>query len=126
MGEDAKEHSEDTPRRGFSRLPLGIEATLHTLHGPKKVWLIDLSQGGALVVMNEVLKVGDCVLQWLHFEAFGTATRRAGSEVGIRFDEPLSHRVIFATRHKAPSIVGDKEARASREAQAWASGLSRG
>ncbi len=113
----------DTPRRDFARLRLGAPALLQTLDARLKVEIVDLSQGGAhLILPDKSCFVKDCLLVWLSFEAFGAVTWRDGVHMGMRFDEPISQKAILETRRKAPSIASERADEVSFAAREWASG----
>lgn len=108
--------------RNFGRLPLGITAWLETLDGRKQVRLVDLSQGGAHVVLPHDLGVRDCVLTWLGFEAFCSAAWRKGEDLGLAFEEPLPIATLVATRNVAPSIIREESLSAETAARDWVQG----
>ena len=103
------------PRRAHSRLPVGIEAFLETLEGRQTVRLIDLSTAGAHLQLSQPEPVREGMVRWLDFETFGMAMWQSDCDVGLKFDELLSHRILFQTRQRAPSVVLEM-------AQAWVSG----
>jgi len=70
------------PRRLHLRLQLGISAQLETLDGRQRVDLIDLSQGGAHVILGKESDCHEAVLTWLHFETFGTVVWHDGRDIG--------------------------------------------
>jgi hypothetical protein len=111
------------PRRGKARLRLGIPAHLLTVHGRSRVTLLDLSQSGArLQYAGE--RIGDGVLEWLDHEAFGSVVRRAGGEVGLRFDEPITHAWVLDTRARLPAIARTED-QLRRFAREWVRGEDR-
>ena len=112
----------DEPRRDYARLRLGISAQLQTLDGPQRVRLMDLSQGGAHLVLSRPEPLKQAFLSWLGFEAFGDIVWQEGSEVGMRFDRPLTLGQLVETRHCAPSVVRDEEHDAQVAARAWVAG----
>lgn len=99
---------EENAKRDFLRVEVGLAAHLVTLEGPKRVHILDLSQGGARIAVSEgvsVEDIRDCLLSWLGFEAFGTVGRRQGNEFAMVFDEPLRPVVIKKTREHSPFVV---------------------
>ncbi|MBO0749243.1 MAG: PilZ domain-containing protein [Porphyrobacter sp.] len=112
-------------RRAHSRLRLGISAHLQTLDGRRKIRLIDLSQGGARIVLGEPLDTRQGVLKWFHFEAFGTVVWREGKHLGIGFDEALPLSVLIETRQWAPTVVREDAIRARKAAREWVTGNHR-
>lgn len=108
--------------RSYGRLPLGIPAHLETIHGRKTVRLVDLSQGGAHVVVPADLQIRDCVLTWLGLEAFCTAAWRDGEHLGLTFEEPLALGKLVATRNVAPSIIREESLSAETAAREWVQG----
>ncbi|HYD23859.1 MAG TPA: PilZ domain-containing protein [Croceibacterium sp.] len=103
------------PRRAYSRLRVGIDASLDTLDGRQKVRLIDLSRAGAHVVLSQPETIREGVLRWLRFDTFGIAMWQAEDDVGLKFDRLLPLRVLDETRERAPAVVLEM-------AQAWVTG----
>ena len=62
---DLHANGETPSRRACPRLPLGIGARFDTLDGCQKVRLIDLSEGGAHIILSEPGEVSEGVLAWL-------------------------------------------------------------
>lgn len=121
MGEESK--------RDFQRLHLGVLGHIETLNGRRRVEIVDLSQGGAYVVLMdgaevETYDVYDCVLRWMDFEAFGEVRRREGSHFGIAFDEPLRPGVIKATLGQASGSVRNDALDLKEAARLWANGFN--
>lgn len=108
-------------RRAFLRLRVGIGARLDTLAGSQKVRLIDLSQGGAQVILSRPEEAGAGVLTWMNFETFGDLAWREEGHVGLKFDKLLPLGCLAETRRRAPSVVREEEL-GSKLAQAWVSG----
>ena len=107
------------PRRVHLRLQLGMPAQLETLDGRQRVRLLDLSQGGAHVVLGQESDFHEAVLTWLRFEMFGMVVWREGLDVGLEFDKLIPLGVLVETRLSAPTVVREEEERAARE---WVSG----
>ena len=103
------------PRRAYSRLHVGIDATLETLEGRQTVCLVDLSQAGAHVVLSEPQTIREGVLRWLNFDTFGVAMWQGEEGVGLKFDRLLPAHILDETRERAPGLVLEM-------AQAWVSG----
>ena len=106
--------TEDTPpvpevdadllRRRYARLRLGIPARFETLYGRQPVRLVDISHGGAHIVLADPAPVREGVLMWMRFEIFGIAMWQEEESVGLEFDRPLSLQCLRATRDFAPEI----------------------
>jgi len=112
--------------RDYARLTLGVPATLQTLDARLRVEIVDISQGGAHCVLPSKDDFAqECLLSWLRFEAFGAVSWRKGADIGIAFEEPLSHRTIFETRRKVAEILQQDSARTEAEARTWAQGAMR-
>lgn len=109
--------------RAFPRLQLGISAQLETLEGRQRVRLMDLSQGGARVILGNPGSIRECVLTWIRFETFAIVAWVDGKHVGLEFDKPLPLSVLVETRQRAPSVVREE---AERAAQDWVAGVSGG
>ena len=116
----------DMDDRQYARLVLGVPATLETLDARLRIEIVDISQGGAHVLLpNDDAFAKDCLLVWLRFEAFGTVIWRKGAHIGIVFEKPLSHTTIFETRKNAASILEQEAAKIENEARSWAQGARR-
>ena len=111
-----------TPRRTHPRLRLGITARIETLEGQQRVRLMDLSQGGAHLILTQPSDIRKAVLTWLTFEAFGDIVWSDGSHYGITFDKPLPLACLVETRQRAPSVVRDEELGAENAARDWVAG----
>ncbi|KWV96260.1 MULTISPECIES: PilZ domain-containing protein [unclassified Erythrobacter] len=110
-------------RRDYQRLTLGVPAILETIDARHRVEIVDISQGGAqLVLPRKDAFAQECLLIWLHYEAFGSVSWRKGAHIGLTFDEPLSHKTIFETRRNAEAIVRQDAERTQNEARNWAQG----
>lgn len=112
------------PRRAFARLRLGIAAQLETLDGRQKVRLIDLSQGGAHVILSQPGDIREAVLTWLHFETFGTVAWSEDEHIGLEFEKPLPVGVLVETRQRAPSVVREEAMGAELAARDWVAGTA--
>lgn len=108
-------------RRAAPRLQLGIGARFDTLDGRQNVRLIDLSQGGAHVILSQPGEVSEGVLAWLGFDSYAAAAWQRDDHVGLTFDRPLPLAWLVETRKRAPSVV-QEEAMGSELARAWVSG----
>ena len=112
----------ETPsRRANPRLPLGIGARFDTLGGRQKVRLLDLSQGGAHVILSEPGEFREGVLAWLGFDSYAVVAWQREQHVGLEFDRPLPLAWLVETRKRAPSVVKE-EAMGSELARAWVEG----
>ena len=120
MADSHSQHGVDS-RRAFLRLQVGIGARLDTLDGSQKVRLIDLSQGGAHVVLSRPEEAGAGVLTWMNFETFGELAWIEESHLGLKFDKLLPPGCLAETRRRAPSVVRDEEM-GTTLTQAWVSG----
>ena len=127
MGTQARDISE--PReRDFLRLPLGVLGYLETLEGRKRVEIVDLSQGGAHILLLEhddrvASDISDCFLKWLQFDAFGTVTWKDGPRMGLAFEQPLRPGVIKETKKQAPIMVRRDFDELRNAAKLWSKGV---
>lgn len=119
---DSPEDQDKAPRRAFSRLPLGISAQLQTLDGRQRVRLMDLSQGGAHVILSKPGNVRQAVLTWLEFETFGTVAWSEEQNLGLEFDRWLPLSVLVETRRRAPSVVREEAMGEQQAAREWVAG----
>jgi hypothetical protein len=122
------DHEANETKRDFLRLPLGVLGFIETLNGRQRVEIVDLSQGGAYVVLMDAAKasryeVRDCVLRWMNYEAFGEVKRRDGVHFGIAFDEPLRPGVIKDTRKHASLNIRNDFYELKDAARLWARGI---
>jgi hypothetical protein len=101
---------------------LGISAQLQTLEGRQTVRLIDLSQGGAQVIVSRGGDIRQAVLTWLRFESFGTVAWTDGPHIGLEFDKPLPLQVLVETRQRAPSVVREEAMGTEIAAREWVAG----
>ena len=119
---ESLEPREQAPRRAYSRLRLGITAQLETLDGRQRVRLIDLSQGGAHLILSQEGDIRQAVLTWLRFETFGTVVWHDGANIGLTFDKLLPLAVLVETRQRAPSVVREEAMGAQMAAREWVAG----
>jgi len=110
------------PRRRKARLRVGIPASLVTLGGRQDISLVDLSETGARLKVDEPDKIGSGVLNWLGFEAFGSVVWRRGHTVGVHFDSPIDHEWVLTTREWLPRLPTSKE-ELKRFARDWVNGV---
>jgi hypothetical protein len=108
-------------RRNYARLNVGIGARLITLDGTQRVRLIDLSQGGAQLILSEPGNITAGLLSWLDFEAFGETAWHEDDRLGLKFERLLPLTCLVQTRGQAPSVVR-AELLGEDIAQAWVSG----
>jgi hypothetical protein len=109
------------PRRRKARLRVGIPAAIVTLDGRQEISLVDLSETGARLKVEDPAKIGSGVLNWLGFEAFGSIVWRRGHTVGIHFDNPIAHEWVLTTREWLPKLPTSKE-ELRRFARDWVNG----
>ena len=108
-------------RRNFARLNVGIAARLITLDGSQAVRLIDLSQGGAQLILSKPGGIAAGLLTWLDYEAFGELAWHEDDRIGLKFERLLPLACLVGTREKAPSVVR-AELLGEDIAQAWVAG----
>ena len=121
---ESESSKDQSPRRGYSRLRLGIAARLETIAGTQSVRLIDLSQNGARLILSQPGEIRDAVLTWLKFEAFGSVIWREGDQVGMHFDELVPIEQLLETRQRAP-VELDRDLHARDAARDFVSGRAR-
>lgn len=109
------------PRRGNSRLRVGIPAAFETVNGQQTITLVDLSQSGARLQIHDSEPVGRGVLKWVGFEAFGTVVRREGNEIGLQFETPLEPAWVLYTKEWLSARPSAKD-ELRHFAQDWVSG----
>ena len=124
-----RHHETTAPEeRDFLRLPLGVLGYLETLEGRKRVEIVDLSQGGAHILLLEhddraASDISDCFLRWLQFDAFGTVTWKDGPRIGLAFEEALRPGVIKETKKQAPIMVRRDFDELRNAAKLWSKGV---
>ena len=114
--------------RDFLRLPLGVLGYLETLEGRKRVEIVDLSQGGAHVLLLEhddraASDISDCFLKWLQFDAFGTVSWKDGPRLGLAFEDALRPGIIKETKKQAPIMVRRDFDELRNAAKLWSQGI---
>lgn len=120
MAEILSDNGNDS-RRNFARLEVGVMARLATLDGAQPVRLVDLSQGGAQLILSRPEEAGAGVLTWLNFETFGELAWQEEERIGLKFDQLLPPGCLAETRRRAPSVVRDEELGVSLT-KAWVAG----
>lgn len=110
------------PRRNFSRLQVGIIARLDMLSGWQKVRLIDLSQGGAQLILSRPQPLDEGVLRWLRFEVYGDVVWQEDEHVGLKFDGLLPLARLVETRQRAPTVVREEAMATEIAAQDFVAG----
>jgi hypothetical protein len=92
---------------------LRLAARVVLLQGTLSCILTDLSTGGARILINQRLRIGDqAVLTWGRgLEAFGEIVWAAETHCGILFEEPLPETVLKSARdlHDSERLPGDLE-----------------
>ena len=119
---DSPEDQGQAPRRAYSRLRLGISAQLETLDGRQRVRLMDLSQGGAQMILSRPGHIRQAVLTWLSFEVFGSVMWHEDQHIGLAFDRLLPLTVLVETRQRAPSVVQEDAMVTAQAAREWVAG----
>lgn len=103
MGGAFQLHSHHGVRRAYSRLRVEMPARLMTLDGWRMGAMLDLSQGGARLLLDTPGRFSGGVLHWLDYQAFGYPVWRAGRDIGLEFEEALPLDWVIATRGWNPS-----------------------
>lgn len=83
--------------RRSPRLRLGMRARLMTLERTYPVVLEDLAESGARITLPATDDFVVCVLRWMDYQVFADVAWRDGLDVGLRFDKPISARMLQAT-----------------------------
>ncbi len=107
----------ETPvhRRAFARLRTKYPAKLILLSDNLKGYLLDLSETGAKVILDDCdVLHGEGVLQWAGFEVFGKVSWTKDSICGFEFLEDLSANAVQTTR-ALPHWSEDLELESCRE-----------
>lgn len=109
------------PRRAKARLRTGIPAALVTLNGRQEITLVDLSETGAGILVDDPGHIAGGVLQWMGYEVYGAVVRRVGQDVGLQFDAPIDPAWVLDTRAWLPELTDDK-GQLRRFARDWVGG----
>ncbi|MFC0687474.1 PilZ domain-containing protein [Novosphingobium clariflavum] len=89
----------DRGRRARSRLRVRLPVRVVTRTQTKVGILADLSQSGAKIATDALLKVGgEVLLEWGKFEAFGEVVWTRGQYCGVAFFDPISEGILLGTR----------------------------
>ena len=114
-------------RRGAARLRLSLPARLQTMTDTRRCILLDLSQTGAKIGLEEPLRGGASAILELHgIDQFGTIVRQSkggnGGINGLEFEAPLTRSDVLAVRQFAETFE-EREMQALRsEVRAWVMG----
>jgi hypothetical protein len=95
-------------RREHARLRVGIPAYFETLEGRLRVRLVDISQGGAHLILPGDVPIREGVLMWMRFDVFGMTVWQQDDELGMKFERPLPREWLIETREVAPDIVREE------------------
>ena len=114
-------------RRKYSRLRVRLPAKLVTLSTTISTVLLDISIEGAKIEAKGDIHCGDqAVLLWDRYEAFGRIAWIDGPACGVLFEEPITPKVLIATRDldDEQHLPEDRELD-RRRVQAWVNGAIR-
>ena len=103
------------PRRGKSRLRLGIPAVLLTTDGRGPISLLDLSETGAKILLASEMPVVCGFLRWMHYEAFCIVVWQDGALAGLQFEYPIDRDWVIDTRDWLPELAEANELRSYAE-----------
>jgi hypothetical protein len=92
-------------KRHESRLRAGLRARLISKYGEERVVLVNLSQHGCCVEIQDPPATGDVVLRWDQFEAHGEIAWRASKRIGIRFFRAIPYEWLIATRQLSGAFI---------------------
>ena len=82
-------------RREFSRSPLSAPVAVHIPSGVRLGMIVDLSRSGIGIQMDAPPPAGSpALVEWHDQEAMGQVAWARGTVCGIRFDRPLSERIV--------------------------------
>lgn len=88
-------------RRTTSRLRLRLPAQLITVKGTFSAILIDLSYfGGRVLTSCPPMPGTEALLKWDIFEGFGHVVWSGRESLGLNFFEPITAKMLLATRDK--------------------------
>jgi PilZ domain len=100
-----------------------MRARLISRYGEERAVLLNLSQRGCCIEVDDPIQRGDLIVRWHHFEAHGEITWIDKSRIGVRFSQPISYECLIETRllnettGKICATTESKEA-----ARAWVEG----
>lgn len=104
------------------RLRTRLRVSLVSKYGEDRAVLVNLSCSGACIEWSDPpAKLGDLVLRWGEFEAYGEMAWLRGHRVGIHFENAIPYEWVLRTREltddTGPSIQEIREA-----ARIWVQG----
>lgn len=86
-------------RRRFRRVRISSPARVALVSRTSGALLLDISQSGARLQMEELPRVGTyALIRWNEFECFGQVLWTRAKVCGIRFDAPLGRETIVRVR----------------------------
>jgi len=95
----ASQSASSPGRRARSRLRVRLPVKVTTLSCTQTGVLADLSLNGARLCLTKPVAPGaEVLLQWAGYEAFGMVSWEHDGMCGIRFAEPITPKVLVATR----------------------------
>lgn len=108
----ARQTTTSPGRRARSRLRVRLPVKVTSLSCTQTGVLADLSLNGARLCLSRTVAPGaEVLLQWAGFEAFGTVSWERDGMCGVRFAEPITPKVLVATRDidDASQLPKDRE-----------------
>lgn len=123
MASNTVQSANKTGRRGAPRLRLSLPGTFIAVRGNLRCIVTNMSQTGALIAVNETLKVGESgYLRCGPIDHFVTVMRKEYGLNGLEFDNPVSHEFVLRVRAFQDSFADHDKAELMRNARIWAQG----
>ena len=109
--------------RSYGRANVNLHSSLSTPHGSVRCLVLDLSIGGARVVMDQTMEVGEALWLSLHkVKVFGSVQWVRGKEIGVKFEEKLPKALVLSLRGDNVDPQALEAIEAMLVAQDWAVG----
>lgn len=123
LASSSEDYALVTGRRSAPRLRLSIPARLVTLYETRRCVLLNLSQTGAQIGLEDPLSEGDgAFLKVAGLDHFGGVVRKGPGTNALEFDVSLSENEVLSVRRYSECFEEDERRRLRREVRAWVHG----
>jgi PilZ domain len=109
--------------RSYGRAEVDLQTSLETPHGRVRCLVLDLSLGGARVLADQPVELGEAL--WLMLrkaKVFGTVQWVQGNEIGVQFEEKLPKTLVLSLRGDSVDPQALEAVEAMLDAQDWVIG----
>lgn len=109
--------------RSYGRASVALRSSLATPHGNVRCLVLDISIGGARVVTDQTIEIGEALWLSLHkVKVFGSVQWVRGKEIGVKFEEKLPKALVLSLRGDNVDPKALEEVEAMLVAQDWVVG----